>query len=117
MSSTRSFDLVMKAVVHTADEQTALAVQELLSNDVGGLSCSPLRESQSLNDCFEFMATAVVSESVKDAVLAKWDNDWDEDEERNGTEIYWAYAFNTKMAYPDLYYLELEFRPIHSRSI
>lgn len=114
MSSTQRFDLIVKAVFHTMDEKTAAQALEKLRKDVPSLSCTPFREEPSLEDCLEVLGTATVDEQTKEKVLSTWDNDWDSNEDRDGSEQYWAYAFNTKMFDPILYYLELEFRPLHA---
>lgn len=113
MSSTLRFNLTLRAVVSTRDEELAQSVIARLRKDVPQLSCSPFREETSLENCLEFMGSAEVTSEQKERILARWDNDWDSEEERNGTENYWAYAFNTKMFDPLLYYLELELRPLH----
>ena len=111
MSSTPFFDLIARFVVSTVDEEAAKGVLNHLREDLPELSFSPLREEPSLNNALDCMATAVVDMTQKDLILSKWNNDWDHEEERNGTEAYWAYGFNTKMFDPLLYYAELEFRP------
>lgn len=116
MSLKQRFDLVLKVVVHPGSQPVLQRGLDALKADLPALSFSPAREAQGLEDCLECIGSAVVDEEQKALILSKWDNDWDESEERGGLEYYWAYAFNTKMFAPELYYLELEFRPVRSRT-
>lgn len=111
MSSIQHFDLILKAVVHPDEPAACMRAVEAMKEAVPDLSFSPFREADALEDCAEAIGSAIVDQTQKECVLSKWDNDWDESEERDGTTYYWAYAFNTKMFCPELYYLELEFRP------
>lgn len=113
MSSIQHYNVMMQVVVQSAEESAALEVQKELEALGGRWSFSPVREQDSLNDCLEFMATAAVSEEERDLLIRRLNNDWDRDEK---DDLYWAYGFNTRMFDPNVYYLQMEFQPVHNRS-
>lgn len=110
MSLTNMYNVILQVVVHTNSPEVVQGVQDRLSAICNTLSYSPVREQPSLNDCLEFMATGVVDEKMRQLLIDTLDNDWDKAEDE---DTYWAYGFNTKPFTSEVYYLVLEFDPIH----
>lgn len=110
MSLTNMYNVLLQVVVHTNSEEVIQSIQDRLSSICPTFSYSPVREQPSLNDCLEFMATGVVDETMRQVLIDTLDNDWDKVEDEDS---YWAYGFNTKPFAPDIYYLVLDFDPIH----
>lgn len=98
--------VLLQVVVSSLKEEDVKTVQDELKELVPELSFSPAREQASLENCLEFMATGDVTKEQKQLLIDKLDNDWDISEDG---DFYSAYAFNTKMFSPLVYYLQMEF--------
>ncbi len=97
-------DVVIFCAVHSTNEEDAARIQAFMKSIDPELGFSPCRESESLNDCLEFRGAGPCTPAQKEELLARCDDDWDEDD---GT--WWAYGFNTTMFDDQVYYLQFDF--------
>lgn len=93
----------LHVVIDQESESLETEIRKQLLEKCPTLSFSPSRPQPSLKDCLEFYGTAELDSKQIDALLAKLNNDWDQDE-----DDYEAYGFNTLMFHPHVYYLHFQ---------
>lgn len=90
--------------VHSLQEQDVERICQFLKSIDPDLGFSPAREAESLIDCLEFRGAGACTPAQKEELLARCNDDWDEED-----GLYWAYGFNTTMFDEQVYYLQLDF--------